>query len=119
MLESNLKVLIVEDNPVIVQDIREELEDRGFAGIETADCLRDAIRSLDRGMPDVAIVDLALRDGDTGGQLAAALARSGVKVCVLSGKGKIEQPLMQVSHTYVCKPAPAAVIASLVENCRT
>jgi two-component system, response regulator PdtaR len=108
------RVLIVEDNPIIAHDLADELESRGIMALQFAASLRDALREIGRLMPDVAIIDLNLRDGRTGGQLARALVRSGVKVCVLSGQDHPDHSLMEVNHTFIAKPAPASVVAEIV-----
>jgi DNA-binding NtrC family response regulator len=115
-MTSPMRVLIVEDNHIIANDLAEELENRGMHSIQMATCLRDAVRAVDMAFPDVAIVDLTLSDGETGAQIARALARSGVKVCILSGQSTPESILMSVSHTFIKKPAPADVVAQVVES---
>lgn len=114
MIDSNLKVLLIEDNALVAEDILEELSLRGVSRVSTADSLHEAVRVIGHTMPDVAIVDLTLRDGDTGTQLAVALSRSGVKVYVYSGCATLKHALMSVNHVFVSKPAPADMIADLV-----
>ncbi len=109
-------VLIVEDNAIIANDIADELESRGMNRIQMAGSLREALRAISQNLPDIAIVDLTLRDGRTGAQLARALATSGVKVCVLSGQSTLSPELMSIAHTYIAKPTPSSIVASVIEE---
>jgi DNA-binding response OmpR family regulator len=110
------RILIVEDNAFLANDLAEELESRGVVGIQMAACMRDAVRAVSDGLPDIAIIDLTLSDGQTGAQLARVLARSGVKVCVLSGRETLAPELMGISHTFIAKPAPSHIVASVIES---
>jgi two-component system, response regulator PdtaR len=112
---TGLRVLIVEDNPIVACDLADELESRGITSLHIAGSLREALRAIGRKLPDVAIVDLNLRDGYTGAQLARALASSGVKVCILSGQSFPDDILMGINHTFIAKPAPASIIAEIVQ----
>jgi DNA-binding response OmpR family regulator len=108
------RVLLVEDDPIVACDLAEELAAAGHCDIAQADCLRDALRAIDGGTPHVAVVDLNLNDGATGAQLAAALARSGVRVCVLSAA--VTDKLVSLPHIYLAKPVPASIVAKVVES---
>jgi two-component system, response regulator PdtaR len=106
------KILVVEDDPIVACDLAEEFAAAGFSDVTQADCLRDALRAIDGRTPHVAVVDLNLCDGATGAQLAAALARSGVRVCVLSASAT--DKLSSLPHIYLAKPVPASLVAQVV-----
>jgi ActR/RegA family two-component response regulator len=108
------RILVVEDDPIIATDLIEALEARQSAEVLVATSLKDAMRMLDGDLPDVAVVDLHLKDGDTGLQLAAALARSGVRVCVFSAT--LTERLSHLPHIYMPKPVPSETVATIVET---
>lgn len=109
-------VLIVEANDLVASELSVELERRGITLIQRADCLCDALEAMSHGLPDIAIVGLRLRDGHTGGRLAKALAICGVQVCVFSDQREPAEALMGISHTFISKPAPASIVASVVHD---
>lgn len=58
-------VLIVDDHPVVREGIRALLERAGeFAVIAEAASQAEALKELDGAIPDVALIDVALRGGD-------------------------------------------------------
>lgn len=63
-LRSALTLLILEDEPLIRMDMEDILRDAGSA-ITTAGTLESAGAILAAGLPDVAILDVLLPDGDT------------------------------------------------------
>lgn len=73
------RVLIVEDEMLVAMDMEALIEDLGFEPIGIAADRRDAMRLAGLG-PDVALVDLNLRDGLTGPGIGRDLAARGVQV---------------------------------------
>jgi DNA-binding response OmpR family regulator len=55
--------LLVEDNPVVGLDLADALDARGYFVAGPFPCAREASQWLTQFTPDVAIVDLTLRDG--------------------------------------------------------
>lgn len=54
--------------------------------------------------PEVAFVDFALADGDTGTETALCLAQSGCHVIMCSRDDRVELKLCEISHTFIRKP---------------
>jgi DNA-binding NarL/FixJ family response regulator len=69
------RVLIVEDEFLVADDVRAALEDVGHEVVGIAADVPEALEMARLGRPDVALVDLNLRDGPTGGPLGLLLAR--------------------------------------------
>ena len=92
MLADNAKVLIVEDEFLVAMQLEDLLLDNGFAVLGTvADTA--SLAALGEA-PDVALVDLNLRDGLTGPAIAHDLAgRFGARVIyVTANPGQIGMP---------------------------
>ena len=69
-----LRVLIVEDEALIAMDIENVVQQAGHEVVGIASRVSDA-RALTPLMPDLAFVDLNLKDGLTGRHIAADLVR--------------------------------------------
>ncbi|SER70514.1 Response regulator receiver domain-containing protein [Tranquillimonas rosea] len=85
MIDSGcLRVLLAEDEAIVALDLRFILEDMGHEVVATVARVRDG---LDRGLscnPDVAVLDVRLRDGEVF-RLADALLAAGVRLIFHSG----------------------------------
>jgi len=83
-------VLVVDDEEAIVFAIRRYLENRGYA-VETAASAAEARASLRRTLPDVALVDYALPDGDGLALLRTLRSEdAALPVVMLTGLGSID-----------------------------
>lgn len=78
----SLRVLIVEDEPVVAEDLTQIAEAAGHEVLGAAARASDA-RSLAPLRPDLALVDLNLKDGPTGPHIAADLARNTGAIVIL------------------------------------
>lgn len=83
-LKQSVRILIVEDEPLIAENLRTELVDAGFEIVGIAARVEKALILLDEIAFDVAIVDANLA-GRTAAPVAAALSKRGVPFVVLSG----------------------------------
>jgi two-component system, OmpR family, KDP operon response regulator KdpE len=80
------RVLVVEDDPNIVDLIRSNLAVRGFDTVVSADGAR-ALQLLDTEEPDMVLLDLMLPEAD-GFELCRLMReRSGVAIIVVSARG--------------------------------
>ncbi|MFP4090497.1 MAG: response regulator transcription factor [Cyclobacteriaceae bacterium] len=83
---SKLKILVVEDNRLIAQDISEQLEEAGFEVCGQASCYDDAMQLyLDR-LPDLLLLDIGLEGEKDGIDLARSIGSfSQVPIMYLTG----------------------------------
>lgn len=105
-------VLIVEDEIFIAMEIERILEDTGYKVIAIATDQPEAL--LAGSNAEVAFVDLNLRDGPTGTQIARELAsRHGVRVVyVTANPAQIGEPAPQAVGC-IRKPfTPEAILAA-------
>ena len=68
-----LRVLVVEDEALILMQIEMLLEDAGFDVVGTAVSQQEAITVAIATRPDIAFVDLRLKDGSSGLEAARAM----------------------------------------------
>lgn len=81
-----LRVLIVEDETLIALDLEQEITDMGHEVIGLAEDFAGCREILDRDRPDVALMDIRLRGGDDGVEIARWLReRHDVPAIFISG----------------------------------
>lgn len=85
-----MKILIVEDNPLIAMDLEDELSDRGFDAV-CATSVSDARSLVARQAPSFAFLDMHLRT-DTSFDLARELRAQGVPFVFISGNAASSLP---------------------------
>lgn len=102
-------VLIVEDEMLVALDLEDILIQSGYEVVGIVSDLRE-IGSVDRS-PVVALVDLNLRDGPTGNDVARRLAEQyGTRIVfVTANPAQISEPPETVVG-YVQKPFHAAAV---------
>lgn len=76
------KILIVEDEPLLAMDLEAQLSQMGHTVVGMAPDAEAAFGLAERARPDLALVDLNLRDGLTGPQIASQLSRDREMVVV-------------------------------------
>jgi len=70
---SKVKILVVEDELIIAEDIRMMLEDLGYEIIGTAPGYSEAIGLMNKDLPDVVLIDILLAGGKDGIALAETI----------------------------------------------
>jgi two-component system KDP operon response regulator KdpE len=110
------RVLVCDDEPVILRALRVILRDAGFE-VDPTDTVADALDHAALRPPDAAIVDLLLPDGD-GVELCRRLREwTAVPIIVLSAVGEEDakvRALQAGADDYVTKPfGPRELIARL------
>jgi DNA-binding LytR/AlgR family response regulator len=66
MSSDNLNIIIVEDEPIIAEDLKRTLTKMGFTVIATLESGEEAISFVDQQTPDIILMDIQL-DGDLDG----------------------------------------------------
>lgn len=79
-----MKVLVVEDEPIIALDLEKLVLDNGFEVVGCARTQAEAIALAPKA--DIALVDVQLADGPTGPSIARHLIeRHGIEVIFMTG----------------------------------
>ena len=77
-----LRILIVEDEAILLMQLEAMFEDEGHTVVGTAMSSAEAIELASRTQPDIAIVDIHLLDGSSGIEVARHLRTSGETLVV-------------------------------------
>lgn len=103
-----IRVLIVEDNPITSQDLREILEDKGMIVTATARKSATALLSIQSDKPDIMLVDINLGEATDGIDLVTEVQESiDIPVIYLtanSDKATVERALHTHPSAYITKP---------------
>lgn len=102
-MSNRIRTLIVEDEIFVALDLERILEDRGYDVVAIA---ADRAEALQHGaLCDVAFVDINLRDGPTGPEIARTLAtQHGVKIVFVTANPAQIGPSAADAICYVRKP---------------
>ncbi len=109
-----LDILLVEDSLDVGEAVKKHLELLGAKVTGPAATTAEAEGLLNEHPPDVALVDLHLRDGELSNGLVARLHEQGVPVIMLSGSFSFS-PLPSVEGTtFLEKPVSEAQLLALL-----
>lgn len=110
------RVAVFEDDPLVAEFLSFAIEEAGhtMAGVYDSGHFAAAVAS--EVNPDVVIVDLNLRDGETGIEVARAFAERGCAVLIYSGHDRVGQAFAEIQHTFVPKPVTAGGLATVLAH---
>ena len=113
-----IKVAVVEDDPRLREHLRESIEgSQNLSCIWTADGLGAARRKL-VDLPDVALVDLGLPDGD-GSELIADLQAAGrtkvIVITVFDDRASVMRAVRSGADGYLVKDSLQPEVAAAIE----
>lgn len=121
MTESLGKILIVDDEADIRNLIRDILEDEGYETV-TAGTVAEAQSALNQDLPDLAILDIWLKENDSDGlNLLDTIKKTSpdVQVVMISGHGTIETAvtaLKKGAYDFIEKPFKADRLLLMVRR---
>jgi len=110
----NVKVLVVEDEPLVAVDVVSRLSEAGASVIGPCSTVGRAMAALDDHNVDVAIVDYVLAD-DKSDALQAALESKGIPFLVVTGYPRV-LVRRDLRQRVLSKPIPPDVLASTVKS---
>ncbi len=115
MRDSSPRVLVLEDEFFIAEEIAQVLEFAGYEVVGPAATVDEALRLLAGAPVDAAVIDANLR-GESSARVAEALRHESIPFVVCSGYR--EQDLMPVfgQITLVAKPIRSATLLSRISG---
>jgi len=110
-----MRVLIVEDEPLIATSILWELVDAGHEVVGPAATLAEAEFLASEGLPDLALVDINLSERGDGVLLARRLKAAGVPSIFVTGQVHEARQARDAALGLVLKPFPFETLGRVVE----
>lgn len=113
------KILIVEDELIIAEDLREILLELGYKVTGIAKDIKEAKEILKREVPDIALLDIRLRAGDNGVDLARFIRNNYILPIIFitsySDKDTLDQAKEVKPDGYLVKPFEKGDLFSSIE----
>jgi len=100
-----LKILIVEDDLMVADMVEDVLLQNGYAVCGIAPTVDEAVALGRLHKPDLAIIDMRLRDGGLGTDVATQLAPSG-RLGVLYASGNMSKVMLTATSGDACLAKP-------------
>ena|SRR5271165_6362674 len=113
---NGVRVLVVEDDPLLLMDLEEILERAGAVVVGMCQSLPEVMRRSDGLDFSVAVLDFRLGT-DTVSPFARRLVDQGVPFVLYTGQSRHEPSLAEWRHcSIVEKPAPARTLISALQE---
>jgi two-component system response regulator LytT len=116
---SKIKILIVEDELIIAEDIRSELGDLGYEVAAIATSYEEALDMLRDHQPDVMLIDIVLSGDKDGIELAGAIREIAELPLIFltshSDAGTVERAKQVRPDAYIVKPFEKADLYTAIE----
>lgn len=113
-----LRVLIVEDDPIIAEDIKEMLTNVNYSVQEIAYDKNDALEILDKTKPDLVLLDINLSGEYEGFEIANYINSKKIPFIYLtsySGKEILDKAKNTLPMGYIVKPFNERELYSAIE----
>jgi DNA-binding NarL/FixJ family response regulator len=116
---NEVKILIVEDEPIIAEDIGALIERNDFVATAIAYTKKDALHELDTNLPDLVLLDINL-NGEMDGLLIAEQIHEQYNIPFIfitsySDKSTLEKAKYTEPSGYIVKPFNEAGLYSTIE----
>jgi len=118
-MDKKLKILVVEDERVVAEDIQRVLEQFGYEVPALAACGEDAIKYADQFLPDLILMDIVIRGQMTGIEAAGKIsAKHNIPIIYLTAYADtktIENAKVTAPFGYILKPFNNNEIQTTIE----
>lgn len=111
---SKAKILIVEDEFVVAMNLEAILEESGHKSVGIAPDLSTALQLADQ-QPDLALVDINLRDGETGPIIAERLREQNIAVLFVTANPRMLEGARASALGVLTKPCDEELILAAVD----
>jgi CheY-like chemotaxis protein len=113
---AQLRVFCIEDNPLIVLHLEMLIEQLGHIAAGSSDSLVDLRSRIEDPDFDVALVDVDLADGRTGGDVAAWLKARGCPSILVTGQEQLAETFSENSVGMIVKPVTPELLADCLQS---
>lgn len=111
---TSARILIVEDEFLVASNLEAVLDDLGYRTVGIAPDMSTAMALVVDDAPDLALVDVNLRDGRTGPTIAKALRERGVDVMFVTANPRMVEDAPEGAIGVLTKPYDDETIGAAV-----
>jgi len=111
-----MRVLLVEDEPLLAMLLEETITDLGHEPIGAAATIAQAFALLDKGPVDCALLDFSLGGANTSIPVAERLFAEGVPFTYLSGHSALDKQAGAPEGPLLTKPASTDGLVRALES---
>lgn len=118
------KVLIVEDEVIVAEDVRSKLITKGYEVTGIVDTFDKVLESVKANRPDIMILDIRIKGEITGVETAIILAgqfEKPIPVVFLTAFSESEFPVLKAleDYTFIKKPFTEEALYNAIEKALT
>ncbi len=118
-MHSNINILVVEDEPIIAEDIISFLDDKGYSVAENCYTKENALSFLKANEPDIVLLDINMGQGTEGIEIARYLSNHKnipfIFLTSYTDKTTIDQAKLTHPMGYISKPIDFKSLYSTIE----
>lgn len=101
------RILLVDDEAALLDMVKTILNKEGFLNIETAGCVKDALTAAEEFLPEMAILDVMLPDGNGFSLMEKLKCKADYPILFLTARGEEEDRFRGFglgADDYIVKP---------------
>ncbi|WP_207494852.1 LytR/AlgR family response regulator transcription factor [Aridibaculum aurantiacum] len=121
-MTDKIKVLVVEDEAIIAENLRYSLDDLGFDVVATCYTYQEAVESIHRSAVDLLLLDINLQDSNKehNGLALAKYARETIKkpfifLTAYNDRQTIDDAIVLQPNGYLVKPVNSATLFATIQ----
>ncbi len=118
-MKSDIKILIVEDDPIIAEDLQAYMDDFGYIGLEPASSADEALKRIKQEQPDLCLLDVHLAGEINGIQLAKLIQAEWnipfIFLTAFNDRSTIDQIKQIGPAAYLVKPVEERNLQTAIE----
>ena len=115
---SEMRVLVVEDEPLVAIMLEDFVQDLGCRFVQTVGTTSGALEALETATPDLVILDVTLNGAEPDFGLADALAAKGIPFLFSSGHHPDIVPERHRDRPFLGKPFATSDLVEAIARCR-
>jgi PAS domain S-box-containing protein len=102
------KILIVEDEPIVALDLKQEVEQLGYEVVGVAESAEEALAAAEMSQPDLALLDIRIVGALDGIQTSKMLRKwygvAGIFLTSHSDEATVSRAALELPYGYLTKP---------------
>lgn len=113
---ADIKIMLLEDEPLIALSTGQSLEDLGYTDIDVFYRLDTAVKAAGRTRYDMAVLDVNVDQKRTSLDLARSLKAAGTAILFASGNSMDDAELKEITGTVLSKPYSEQNLGAAIDH---